>query len=383
MEKHVVEIEAPAHGGHGVCRISGQVCFVPYALPGDTVRVQVEKKTKGVLWASVEEVLDPSAHRTPVSCPVFGKCGGCSWLHFSYPGQAEAKQRIIQDCLKRIGGIDIPVQWVEEETLRLGYRTRATFHRDGPHWGFFENGTRSIVEIGECPLCHPKLNEALARLRAVPHRGSVELQVNPEGDEVLAWCPKPAPRLAKVFPLSNHLRHARRASFLFDGVPIVNGAFAQSSLPLNRTLVRTVHQMIGEAENVLDLYCGTGNLSLGLPDSVSVFGLDHNRAAIEAAASVGRGDYQKGGESQFCEALAQHKWDVVLLDPPRTGARAITEALQGCRARKIVYISCEPATLARDASILAKGGWTVAQAAAVDMFPHTAHIETVCRFERT
>ena len=386
-----VSITGVAHGGHGVSRIDGQVCFVPYALPGDTVEVRVVRKARGVLWGEIERVVEPSPHRCAPCCPYFGACGGCTWLHFAYPGQAEWKQRIVKDALERIAGVAADVEWVEDEILRLGYRTRAEFHGDAGRLGFYAPESHAVVDIARCPLCHERLNAILTRLRETRIEGPVEITVNPEGSDVLIWSKQPLPRIEGLLVAADTPRDGAPARFFFDSVPIVNGTFSQSSLLLNRVLVRTVHDLIGPASRILDLYCGNGNLSLGLaspanqeigvPGSAHIEGLDHNRAAVLAANACGLGTYRAASEPVFERALSQ-SWDVVLLDPPRTGAKAIAAALARCATDAIVYVSCDPATLARDLKTLMAGGWRVARVAVVDLFPHTWHVETVCRLER-
>jgi 23S rRNA (uracil1939-C5)-methyltransferase len=386
----VVQITGAAHGGFGVGRIDGRVLFVPYALPGDTVRVTIERESKGVLWGRIEEVVDPSPDRVDAQCPYFGTCGGCTWLHFAYPAQAEWKRRIVRDCLQRIAGMGVTVGWTEDDGLRLGYRTRAEFQGDGTRRGFHALGTHQIVDVDRCPLCHDKLNAALARLRTVAYKGPVEIVVNPDGDEVLVWTKRRHRKLKNAFPLAGTPGDkGRRASFLFDGVPVVNGAFSQSSLLLNVLLVRTVHDLIGAPGSVLDLYCGTGNLSLGLAVE-RVLGLDQNPAAVRAAtravragaAGSARAEYRRGRDSAFAQALRTEHWDAVILDPPRTGAKAIAPALGNADADAIVYVSCDPATLARDVKTLAQSGWHIARTTVLDLFPHTPHVETVCRLVR-
>ncbi len=165
-------------------------------------------------------------------------------------------------------------------------------------------------------------------------------------------------------------------------MPVVNGSFAQSSLLLNRLLVRHVHALIGDATSILDLYCGCGNFSLALADGRRIVGLDHDGAAIMAADRRDRGEYRIGDEEEFKTHIGDSAWDVILLDPPRAGAKRIMRALATCDAEAIVYISCDPATLARDAAVLVRGGWSVDRLTMVDMFPHTAHIECVARFRR-
>ncbi len=412
-----IRIESVAHGGHGVCRIDGQVCFVPYALPGDVIDVAIVRQAKRVLWGRVERVVEPSPDRIEPDCPVFGECGGCSWLHFAYPAQAEWKRRIVSDCFARIGGIDVTPEWSDEPSLRHGYRTRAEFHGDGRRCGrpcgFYRAGSRDVVDIADCPLCHPKLNAALDQLRTLSLKASVELVVNPESDEVLAWTKRLQRGLRNRFPLTNTPRGNSRHFFLFDGVPIVNGAFSQSSLLLNRLLRRTVNEAVAAAlrapgpehahgedvpaaspPRILDLYCGNGNLSLDRRSTARVTGLDHSRAAIAAAnarpnasspsgADVSARDpYRVGDEADFKNALRAQPWDVILLDPPRTGAKAIATDLAQADARSIIYVSCDPATLARDVRTLAAHGWHVQSVTAVDLFPHTPHVETVCRLSR-
>lgn len=379
----LVDVTGVAHGGYGVCRIEGQVCFVADALPGDRARVRIVRETKGVLWGEIIEVASPSPHRTPADCPCYAECGGCAWMHFAYPAQADWKQRIVADSLQRIAKLDTPVYWLDDAGLRLGYRTRAEFHGDGVNWGFYARRSHEIVDIDHCMLCHLKLNEAFQRLRATDCRGSVTLTVNPDGDEVLVWTSEAVPALVAAFEHTNWPRDGKpRATFEFDGVPIVNGAFTQSSLLLNRLLVGKVHDAVGDAARVLDLYCGNGNLTLTLPaSSEKLVGIDGNAEAVAAAHAVGRGDYRHGSEDRF-KPLLREPWDVVVLDPPRVGAKAIAADLARVDARRIVYVSCDPATLARDLKTLTSAGWTLAETTAIDLFPHTPHIETVAVLDR-
>lgn len=372
-----------AHGGYGVTRVDGRTCFVPYALPGDVVRVRIERHARGVLWGSIEETIEASPDRCDAPCPVFGQCGGCSWLHFRYPAQGEWKRRIVSECLRRIGGVDAVPDWMEEPNLRLGYRTRAEFHCDGTHWGFYARTSRRVVDIENCPLCHPVLNAAFATLRRLRAKGSVEITANPEGAETMIWLNRRSRSVRLLLPEADQSgASAPRKMFFFDGAPIVNGAFTQPSLLLNRMLVRVVRDIAGMPSSLLDLYCGNGNLSRGYACDVPVLGLDHNAHAIRAAASAGVGEYRVAQEERFTDAIRERAWDVILLDPPRTGARLLMPSLAACGARSIVYVSCDPATLARDAKVLFAGRWRLARITVVDMFPNTHHIETVCRFER-
>ncbi|GMV93102.1 MAG: SAM-dependent methyltransferase [Candidatus Hydrogenedentota bacterium] len=378
-----VTISSVAHGGYGIARIDGQVCFIPYALPGDEVVVQVERRSKGVLWGAIDRIVAPSPDRIDPGCGVYGRCGACTWLHFAYPAQAEWKRRIVRDCFERIAKLQVEVTWADDPDRRLHYRTRAEFHGDGNGFGFYAGGTHDVVDVVTCPLCHPRLNTVLSRLRELGLRGSVEVSVNPESDDVLVWSTKQSAPLASAYPNAQWIgSDGPRAQFRFDGVPVVNGAFSQSSLLLNRVLLRVVQEAVGDSERILDLYCGSGNLSLAFARDRSVVGIDHNRASIEAAQAAGQGEYRTGDETAFGAALGEGQWDAILLDPPRTGAKPVAGVLAECRAKRVVYVSCDPATLARDAKVLAAGGWKPNRVTAVDLFPNTCHIEAVCEFLR-
>jgi 23S rRNA (uracil1939-C5)-methyltransferase len=379
-----IEITAVGHGGAGIGRLDGQVCFVPYGLPGDTLEVKVTRANKKMLWGELVNVVQPSPDRVEPNYPNWRRSGVSTWLHFRYPAQAEWKQRIVMDCLQRIAGLDIPaLEWQEDPALRTGYRTRAEFHGDGKQFGFYALGSHDIVDTIECPLCHPALNRALTRLRELELKGSVTVTVNPEGDEVQVWTNFNNRRLRDRFPQSGTPDDERPpAQFDFDGVPIVNGAFSQSSLLLNRLLVSTVHEFTGSPRSLLDLYCGNGNLTLGLPDRTGVVGLDHNKIAVKAASRKGRGEYHAGQESKMVKKIEENVWEVIVLDPPRAGAKPLVPALAKSKAEKIIYVSCDPATLARDLKGLSDGGWKLDRLRALDLFPNTAHVETVCCLTR-
>ena len=170
--------------------------------------------------------------------------------------------------------------------------------------------------------------------------------------------------------------------FTYGGIPVVNGSFSQSSLLLNRLLIKETHAALGSPVSVLDLYCGSGNLSLTLPKTIEVMGMDHNKYGVNAAYLKRKGAYMVGGESKMKKIIAKGEVDTILLDPPRAGAKSLMPAIAESTVRAIVYVSCDPPTLARDLKVLAAGGWKLTSCTAIDMFPNTPHVETVCRLER-
>lgn len=381
---HEIDITSVGHGGAGIGRIDGQVCFVPRGLPGDRLAIKVTRANKRMLWGEIAEVITPSPDRLEPAYPDWKPSGVSTWLHFRYPAQAEWKQRIVADCLSRIGGVALPeIGWVESPELRTGYRTRAEFHGDGKEFGFYALGSHDIVDTVQCPLCHPHMNRALTRLRELELKGSVTVTVNPEGDDVLVWTNFNNRKLRDRFPQSGTPDDERApAQFDFDGAPIVNGAFSQSSLLLNRLLVSTVREFAGAPKSVLDLYCGNGNLSLGFGDRTRVQGIDHNKIAVKAASRKRKGAYESGHENKMIKKIEENDAEVILLDPPRAGAKPLVPALARAKAETIVYVSCDPATLARDLKGITEGGWSIDQVRALDLFPNTPHVETVCRLVR-
>lgn len=380
---HEITIERMAHGGDGVGYIDGKICFVPYGLPEDRLEVVITDDAKRYSRARIRTILEPSPHRTEPACPHFETCGGCNWLHFAYPAQMEWKQRIVQELFRRVAKIDVSVEGLGDPDLVLGYRTRATFRGENGKRGFYAPQSHEIVDLDECPLCDPKVNTALSTLRATGVEGDVEIVVNPDGDDVFVWTDVPNDDLQKAFPIAESLNmDEQRSHFFYDDTPVVNGTFNQSSLKLNRILVDHVHEQLEGAESVLDLYCGSGNLTMALSDRAQVIGLDRDGPSIKAADMAGRGEFYIGKQRDFHDFIHRQPWDAIVLDPPRIGAKSIMKSLADSTAAKIVYVSCDPATLARDIIPLLNKKWTIQNVTAIDLFPNTAHVETVCVLSR-
>ena len=387
IEAHITSV---VHGGHGLCRLEDGVCFVPGGLPDDHVLLTPPVRKKGTLWAEIEDILTPSPHRVAPTCPNFGRCGGCNWLHFAYPGQGEWKTKLVGEALRRMAGVECPVEFRENPALRAGYRTRAEFHACSGRVGFYARNSHRVVEVGACPLCHPRLNEAAGALRCILHEGSCELTINPDGADVLAWFPRHSRMRTgwhEVFPQGfREGDRGERPAFVYSDTPVACGGFTQASLLLNEMLRETVRECAGEAQTLFDAFCGSGNLSAPFArEGRTVRGMDHNRAAVAAANALlpaaARG-YDTGDETEMAGAILGQTWDAVILDPPRTGARSLADALTRADAGRIVYVSCDPATLARDIKALIGGGWVVARVVALDLFPNTSHVETVALLVR-
>ena len=224
----------------------------------------------------------------------------------------------------------------------------------------------------------------MAKLRAVGWRRDVTLTVDPEGDAALAFGGKPsdeARALVTAWDAPRSDDERERGRFLFDGVPIVNGTFSQSSLLLNRLLRTVVSEAVQAGGRLFDAYCGNGNLSLAYIATRSVVGMDISEHAINAVRGLG-GDYQTGDTWAMADVVRAGPWGTILLDPPRVGAKDMVPALVNAGAEELIYVGCDPVALARDLKSLQAGEWRVDTATAIDLFPNTAHIETVVRLVR-
>jgi 23S rRNA (uracil1939-C5)-methyltransferase len=410
----VLRIASLAHGPDAVARHEGRVVFVPGAAPGDTVRVRLIEERGSYARAEVlERRAAGPAYREP-PCPWVAACGGCPWQQIAYPVQLESKARNVHEALARIAGVttarELPILHAPSE---WEYRHRIRLHVDeAGRLGYVRPRSREIVEIGACVVADPALSSIVPALRrALPSLGirieAIELVTNGRGGVVLLANAGGAAReddeaamarLMREIPSVAGMRLSGRGwqrmagdlritvSGPDDEVALTQraGSFTQVNPAANRLLVRTVVAMAAPATRVLDLFCGAGNLSLPLARAgAQVHGIDRDAAAVaDAAASataagLRRTRFEATPAERFLRQQGTGGADLVILDPPRTGARAVATQLGRLRARRILYVSCDPATLARDARILVGGGYRVARVQPIDLFPQTEHVETV------
>lgn len=429
-----VTIDRLALGGSGVGRIDGKVCFVPFSAPGDRLSVRVVKEHRLWLEAEVVEIVEPSPFRVSPVCPAFGRCGGCDWQHVAYSAQTEAKRSILAETLERIGKIKgPPVDETLAASAPYGYRARAQFklYRTayGLQAGFYRRGSRFVIDLPQgCPVVTPAINGALSRLRRV-------VEGLPDADRVpqLSIEEGEAGCHAIVHYIGNDLQRTR--TFLVDAadqldlaglflqsgrketlVPVFGekrityrvpagerefslgygiGGFSQVNRQQNRTLISAVRRLLAPASagRLLDLYCGNGNLSLPLADLFcDLVGIEAYQPSIASAVDnscqvrVNNSTFRCGDVGAEVRSLVSHheQFSAVLLDPPRSGAADAVKVVPYLGAERIVYVSCDPGTLARDLAILIhQGGYRLETVLPVDMFPQTGHLETVACLSRS
>lgn len=415
----VVEITGLAYGGSGVGRINGKVVFVPYTAPGDKARIEITSEKKGFSEGRLVELLSASPSRVAPPCKYFGLCGGCALQHISYPVQVEWKDQILRETLKRIGKTE-PLQWSPPvpSPKEFAYRTRARFHADGPRFGFYESGSHRVVDIEECPVLEPGLNVALSGIRGAFRASGADPSVL-KGFEIglgndglaaasfdLSRTPPAAlmKALEKITGLKGFELRGPLSKTLGDlsldysasGMNLRSRirVFSQVNLPQNENLINKVLEYCGltGTERTLDLFSGTGNLTLPLGKaSKEAVGVESNGQAVKLAienAALNRittatfvEEDAAGWLARNIKTLEKERPHVVVLDPPRGGDPEAAGLLAALKPKKIIYVSCSPPTLARDISMLAGSGYRLFRAGVLDMFPQTYHIESVAGLE--
>jgi 23S rRNA (uracil1939-C5)-methyltransferase len=426
-ERLQVIIQKLVHGGRGLARLeSGQAVFVSGTLPGERVLVELRRKRKGFLEADLVEIITPSADRCDPPCKGEKQCTGATWHHIAYPAQLTYKQEILLDALARTGGMAparplpvLPSPRIDHYRLRTQFNVRFA---DGiQKIGFFRQGSYELVEVDDAFLLDPLINRTLKAVRSLGEQlpSLTEIHINatpsqevhllffsgqdslPNLESFLADLRKTVPEVIgitgyanrkKAFVLGRNKLTLKQEGLTFH---VTEGNFYQVNWEQNRNMVQTVLDFAALAggETVLDLYCGIGNFALPLAARAkAVIGIESGYAAIEDAKAnaelngVRNAEFIADDMQKGLKTLIQGKLraDVVVLDPPRAGATLKTlERVLALIPRKIVYVSCNPATLARDLKYFHLFGFRLDRLQPVDMFPYTYHIECVAEMVRT
>ena len=385
-----LRVGAPAHGGHCVARdADGRVVFVRHALPGELVRARVTEASGSFARADAVEVLSPSPDRVAPPCPHAGpgRCGGCDWQHASGPAQRALKAAIVREQFARLAGLDVAVDVEALPGGLLGWRTRVQYAvgADGTV-GLRRHRSHEIEPLASCPLGAPEVAAAPSARRGVTgleavqgDDGAVTLLGRSPGGPRPARGRRPPDRV-EVLSGPARVRHVvADREFEVDAAgfwqvhPQAAGTFAAALLDLVR---------VQPGESVLDLYAGAGLFTALLADAVgvtgSVLGVELSRAAVaDAAANLADLPQARVVAGRVTPDTVTEA-DVVVLDPPRSGAgRGVMAAIVARAWRAIGYVACDPAALARDVRVAVDAGWRLAQLRAFDAFPMTQHVECV------
>ena len=435
-QEHTVTIEGYGEGGMGVARIDGRVVFVHGALRGEKCRVLILKTLKSVAFAKVLEVLEPSSERITPDCPYFPRCGGCTYRHIRYEEELRLKRQRVQDNLSRIGGSDVTVEEIlgAQDTLRYRNKAQYPVSKDGAV-GFYRARTHEVIECEHCLLVKPEADAAAEALREYMQscriagydektgRGLVRhlyIRSNAAGESLVCVlvngdklpkedrlvtllrdaCPKCTGIVLGTNTKKGNVILGDRYRTLWGSDRLEDtlcGKTFRLSVPsfyqVNRVQAERLYAKAIEfagltgQETVLDLYCGAGTITLALSDHAKkVLGAEIVPEAIDDAREnaarngVKNAEFFCGDASDVAKKLARENLrpDVITVDPPRKGLAAdVVESIAEMQPGRVVYVSCDSATMARDVKRLADLGYTAQRACAVDMFPRADHIETV------
>jgi 23S rRNA (uracil1939-C5)-methyltransferase len=416
------------HEGVGVAELDGRRVFVADALPGERVEVVLRKRRRKIQEADLVRIVDASPDRGVPGCEYFGRCGGCALQHLGHSAQVELKQKVVAETLKRIGRVEpeswlpaaVSPPWHYRRRARLGVKFVAAKER--VLVGFRERAGPYITDMQRCPVLKPPLDGLLGELALLIERSSIKQKI-PQieaavGDDASALVLRvlEPPSAADVEAFRDFgARHgvdmylqpggpgtvrplgpARRLHYELPDfgltIEFLPTDFVQINAAINGELVSTAVRLAGiePTDRVLDLYCGLGNFSLPLAQRARELTGVEGEAGLVARA-VRNASLNGIGNARFITAdlvrsdwsFYREPWDIVVLDPPRTGAEAPIAELYRSMPRRVVYVSCHPATLARDAQVLVgQHGYRLTVARVFDMFPHTHHIEALALFER-
>lgn len=389
-EELELRIDSLAAGGDGVARAAdGLVVFVPFTAPGDLVRVELASRRKSWGQGVVRDLLEPGPGRTDPLCPVFGQCGGCSWQHLDYGAQLAAKRSILRDAFERIARVPLADDFEFHPCPQpYGYRSRARVVAERGRVGFRRRRSHAVCAARRCPILAPELDVALAALAEKPPEptGEWELSAGSDGAVQVTRLPVRASAGQVTVTVGE------------ERLTISGGSFVQANSLLRERLAEWVLGVAapsddGSATTCLELHCGAGFFTLGLArrfervlaiesNPHAVADLEDNLAAagLENVAIVAA-PVETALEDEPASSFAA---DVVVLDPPRTGLEPeVCDRLATSSARRIVYVSCDPATLARDVGIFADRDWELADVAGFDLFPQTPHLEAVVCLTRS
>ncbi len=442
---YTFQVESLSHEGRGIAHYGshpdhpsekqGKKVFIRYALPGETVRAQITNVVKRLEEADSTALLsEPAAIRIEPKCPHFTVCGGCNMQHIQLDEQIRLKQDVLKSHLEHFAGIQ-PEQWLPAlRSSREDYRRKARIgvrylpHKDKLVVGFRENQSNKLISIDRCMVLDREfgsitaLKQLLQSLKAKAAIGHIELAM---GDDEIALLVRHTEKLSqqdvnqlKQFALNKQWQlylqpegaeslhrvddptAAMRLHYALDDFDLKFGFspldFTQVNSTINPQMVKLACDLLQlqQGERVLDLFCGLGNFTLPLARCVGetgqVVGVEGSEEMVRRAAENAEinGIIHAHFYSQdLTKDFSHHSWanqgfDALLIDPPRAGAEEIMHYVPKFGAKKIVYVSCNPATLARDAGVLAQHGYRLKKAGVMDMFTHTGHVESIALFEK-
>ncbi len=425
IEKHV-------HGGFGLSHsLDGKVTLLEGVIAGETVTAKIYSQSKNLQKGRATQIIEQSPFRIQAPCKYYKQCGGCDFQHMTYPRQLQAKEEVIRDLLLRSGhkalsrAAENSITPLPASNNVFHYRQRIRLQVDGRQTpGFYKRRSNDCIAIDTCMLAQEEINDCLKTLlqqqtflKLLKRTEAIELLLNPAGKKVtllfhLSQKPRPADRQRAEFLVEEcrEIEHIffHGSDFAPTGKAVLSfsidsqgkelslswesGGFCQVNLHQNQKLIQTVLEYCDPAEtdSVLDLFCGMGNFSIPLAQRAKTLtGIEGQGSAIRSAkansnnAGQSNTHFFKRAVHDACTEMIKNgnRYDVVVIDPPRAGAPDLSSQLAQLTKKRLIYISCDPATLCRDLASLLDKGFRLIKLQPIDMFPQTHHIECVALLE--
>ncbi len=374
-DRFTLEIESVAFGGHGVGRADGLVIFVPFTAPEDIVEIEIVERKKKFARGRLLKIIKPSNQRTQPLCRYYGRCGGCSYQHIDYPYQLKIKQKQVEEAFSRIGGMVQPrVREVIPSPQIYAYRGKAQLHAaktaGGFKLGFMDISGGKITDIERCEIMDETINDQIRETRA---KGDVLADHN----DLTFWS-----------GLNDDAEAILRVVSGWEFL-VPRTGFFQTNLYLTDRMVEEVCALANEKERglIVDACCGSGLFSINLASYARrIVGVEINEKSVKFArinaerCGIQNAEFIRGDIEEVLKdpVLKKETIDLIILDPPRTGLSQETiAAISGLNLHDIIYISCNPATQARDIKFLHEYGFELQSLQPLDMFPQTEHIEAI------
>jgi len=417
-----MKIEKLVYGGFGIGREEGKVYFVPYVLPDEEVVVSPIKEKKEYIEAKLEKIIEENPYRTKPECEYFGLCGGCDYLHIKYQAQLKYKKEILQEIFQRIAKIDIEIDNIIPSENQYFYRNKTQLKVDTKtaKIGFYKKNSNEVVEIDKCLLVSEEINPVITNLKKVIPLLPLlpkEIHIFSNQKEILLkFIYKKEPRkiiLTKdrvkkfISPLVvgfgdyvekdgkiEKLRFVGQDYLIFDIEGFKYKASIDSFFQVNKfqikNLINTVLKHI-DYDKVADLYCGVGLFTIPASKICKeAIGVEISYQAIKDANfnkklnNLKNVKFYPSSAEKALQIIKDFSPDIVIIDPPRAGLtkEVINQVVNINNLRKIIYVSCDPATLARDIKLFIENGFKIKEANLIDMFPNTYHIESIIVIER-
>jgi len=387
------KIEKIINGGWGLVRSEEGVVFLNYVIPGEEVIYRIRERARGILWGEAEEILTPSPHRVKAPCPYYGQCGGCIFQHIAYPYQEIIKKEILKDDLKRIGHMDAKLPEMYKSPPyqnRIKARMKA---RDDGKIGFIRKGTNRVIPINRCLLFPDSVNRFLSawnNLENPPFFHQMDILINQSNQKVYIYLSHPPIKEKEV------LKNFPEITFSWKGneeaaisnLSVENYSYLispKSFFQVNpfqwEHMLNIVESYLEPCETAIDLYSGVGFFIPVLKKyAKKITGIESDGHAVSLATRA----FKDRGIDFFATAAEKFNFssaDVILVDPPRSGlAKQVMKGILAKKYKKIIYISCSSASFSRDMHILNEYGYKLPDLQLLDLFPQTAHLETIALF---